>query len=277
MYSWSWTRSSSASFGWLLMRCSRTRSRSRTAMILRKKSSIGMVFSCVPARPGLRTRWPPVQRSAMWPETDCSAFRTARTACTIFRRSSSSSMARPARRSSSELLLRDVAQAGPGCVHQARHVPVRVSVLVHQLVDVGNLLEGERLRQARVDLPGRDEVVQRARLVVVREVRPLETLLAHPQVAEIGDRVVARRSGADDDHAPGVAHEDRRRHGVLTRVLEDEPRVLALAEDLPERGAERARALQPFGVPGGVLPVRQHAPVRELLAVDATLGAEPPA
>src|SRR2546421_625524 len=82
---------------------------------------------------------------------------------------------------------------------------VRVSVLVHQLVDVGNLLEGERLRQARVDLPGRDEVVQRARLVVVREMRTLETLLAHPQVAEIGDRVVARRSGADDDHAPGVA------------------------------------------------------------------------
>src|SRR5262249_29242646 len=71
-----------------------------------------------------------------------------------------------------------------------------------------------------------------------------------------------------------VAHEDRRGHRVLARVLEDDARVLALAQDLPQRGAETAGTLQPLAVGLVVLPVRHHAPVPELLAVDAALGAE---
>src|SRR5438552_8050235 len=294
------------------MRCSSTRRRSRTATILRKKASIGTVFSCVPALPGFMTSWPPVQRSPIAPDTDCSALSTARTACTILRRSSSSSgMAllrgprrrrsrgrgppdsacgwtrRPARGAPPWLAFygderptlnpqssRQLPQTGPRRVHQAGHVPVRVAVLVHELVHVRDLLEGEGLGEARVDLAGRDQVVQRLRLLVVGEVRALEALLAHPEVAEVGDRGVAARAGADDDHAARVADEDRGRHGVLARVLEDDAGAPALAHHLPEGGAEGARALQPLAVPLRVLPVRRHAPVGGLLAVDAALGAE---
>src|SRR6266581_6352570 len=251
------------------MRC--TRRRSRTATILRKKASIGTVFSCVPALPGFMTSWPPVQRSPISPDTDCSALSTARTACTILRTSSSSSgtaLLNP--RSAWQL-----AQPRARRVHQAGHVPMRVAVLVHELVHVRDLLEGEGLGEARVDLARRDQVVQGLRLLVVGEVRALKALLPHPEVAQIGDRGVAARAGADDDHAARVADEDRGRHGVLARVLEDDARAPALAHHLPEGGAEGARALQPLAVALRVLPVRRHPPVRELLAVDAALGAEP--
>src|SRR5207249_12119121 len=165
------------------MRCSRTRRRSRTATILRKNASMGTVFSCVPALPGFITSWPPAQRSPIAPDTDCSAFSTARTACTTLRMSSSSSgIALLTPRSA-----RQLAHPRARRVHQAGHVPVRVAVLVHELVHVRDLLEGEGLGEARVDLTGRDQVVQRLRLFVVGEVRALEALLAHPAVAEVGD------------------------------------------------------------------------------------------
>src|SRR5436305_1846767 len=57
-------------------------------------------------------------------------------------------------------------------------------------------------------------------------------------------------------------------------MLEHYPWALALADCLPKCGAERARALQPLAVGGIVLPVRQHAPVVEVLADDAAFGAE---
>src|SRR5438552_4554285 len=153
------------------------------------------------------------------------------------------------------LLARQLAQPRARRVHQAGHVPVRVAVLVHELVHVRDLLEGEGLGEARVDLVRRDQVVQGLRLLVVGEVRALEALLPHPEVAQIGDRGVAARAGADDDHAARVADEDRGRHGVLARVLEDDARAPALAHHLPEGGAEGARALQPLAVPLRVLPV----------------------
>src|SRR5206468_12828241 len=71
---------------------------------------------------------------------------------------------------------------------------VRVAVLVHELVHVRDLLEGEGLGEARVDLARRDQVVQGLRLLVVGEVRALKALLPHPEVAEIGDRGVDRKS-----------------------------------------------------------------------------------
>ena len=45
-------------------------------------------------------------------------------------------------------------------------------------------------------------------------------------------------------------------------------------DHLPDRRAEGARALEPLAVRLVVLPVRHHAPVVELLAVDGALGAE---
>src|SRR5213592_3471934 len=254
----------------------------------------------------------------MAPDTDCSAFSTARTACTILRKSSSSSIGvfrgprrtgrlaaggrpgprtpagsgcastrRPARGGPTSVTFygdesprlnprsaRQLAHPGPGCVHQAGHVSGRLPVLVHELVHVRDLLEGEGLGEARIDLAGRHEVVQGLRLLVVREVRALEALLPHPEVAEVGDRGVAARARADDDHAARVADENRGGYGVLARVLEDDARAPALAHDLPDGAAEGARALEPLAVPLRLLPVRRHAPVGELLAVDAALGAE---
>src|SRR5437867_9152562 len=117
-----------------------------------------------------------------------------------------------------------------------------MAILVHELVDVRDLGEGERLGEARVDLAGRDQVVQRLRLLVVGEVRSLEALLPHPEVAEVRDGVVAARAGADDDHPARITDEDRGRDRVLPGVLEDEARTLALAHALPDRRAEGARA-----------------------------------
>ncbi len=51
--------------------------------------------------------------------------------------------------------------------------------------DVRDLVEREDLRQAGVDLAGEHEVVQPLRLLVVGEVRALEALLAHPEVAQV--------------------------------------------------------------------------------------------
>src|SRR2546425_10864247 len=104
--------------------------------------------------------------------------------------------------------------------------------------------------------------------------RSLEALLSHPVVAQVERGVVAGGAGADHHHAAGVADEDRGRHGILARMLEDDARALALADGFPERGSERARALQPLGVYRIVLPVWQHSPVIEILAIDAAARAE---
>src|SRR2546429_6586659 len=179
------------------MRCTSTRRRSRTATILRKKASMGTIFSCVPALPGFMTSWTPVQRSPISPDTDCSAFSTARTACTILRTSSSSSATAFLNPRSARQLAHPRARR----VHQAGHVPVRVAVLVHELVHVRDLLEGEGLGEAGVDPARRDQIVQGLRLLVVGEVGALGPFLPPPEVAEGGDRAVAARAGPDDRHA----------------------------------------------------------------------------
>src|SRR5436309_8582252 len=65
MYCCSSTLSSSPSFGWALILCSRTRSRSRAMVILWKNTSIGIAFSCVSVLPGRSTIVPPSKRDAM--------------------------------------------------------------------------------------------------------------------------------------------------------------------------------------------------------------------
>src|SRR5688572_14085510 len=54
--------------------------------------------------------------------------------------------------------------------HKDRHVAARVLVLVHQLVREAAFVEGEGLRETRVDLAGYDHVVGGLALLVVGEV-----------------------------------------------------------------------------------------------------------
>ena len=57
-------------------------------------------------------------------------------------------------------------------------------------------------------------------------------------------------------------------------MLEHQVGCPLFAQHFPDLGAEGAHAFHPFGVTGIVLPVRQHAPVVEFVAVDAAFGAE---
>src|SRR3990170_4844534 len=168
----------------------------------------------------------------------------------------------------------DLLQPRPRGTHQGHHVAVRVAVLVHELVGQADLLEGEHPRQAGVDPSLDDHLVEGGALLVVSEVGALETLLAHPQVAQVHHRVVAGGAGADHHHALVVADEDGGGDGVLPRVLEDDAGAPALAENLPQLAAEGARPLRPRGERLRVRPVRQHPPVVEVLAVDATLSPQ---
>ena len=207
-------------------------------MILRKKLSIGTIFSCVPALPGSQ------HELAAGPALgDLARDRFLGVHHRLH------GLHDPAYvlvvEHQRELSVRVSIWPALGRVHQHGHVAVRMAVLVHELVHVGDLVEAEGLRQAGVDLAGQHQVVQRPGVVVVREVRALEALLPHPVVAQVERGVVAGGAGADHHHAARVAHEDRGGHGVLARVLEHEARALALADRFPERRAEGARALQP--------------------------------
>src|SRR5205823_2974149 len=120
---------------------------------------------------------------------------------------------------------------------QRGHIAFGVPVLRHQLVRFADPLEAEYAAEARVDLALNHEIVERVGLLVVREVRALEPLLAHPEVAEVDDRVVAAGARADHDHAAGIAHEDARRNGRLAGVLEHDRRRPLVAQRIPERFA----------------------------------------
>src|SRR5437899_1135321 len=103
-----------------------------------------------------------------------------------------------------------------------------------------DLLEREGLTEAGVDLAVEHHLVEGVGVLVVREVRALETLLTHPEVAQIHGGVETTGAGANHHHAARVADENRRRYGVLARVIEDDARCAPLAEDIPDLAAERA-------------------------------------
>jgi hypothetical protein len=175
----------------------------------------------------------------------------------------------PAARTSARLR-----RPGSRRVDQDRHVAAGVLVLAHQLVARAGLGEREGARQARVDLAVDHQLVDAGGLRVVGEVRALQALLPHPVVAQIERRVVAGGAGADHDHAAGLGHEARGRQRGLAGVLEHDRRALLLAERVPERLAEIARALEPQPVLELVAPARQLAPVAELAAIDDADRAE---
>src|SRR5439155_2805153 len=89
------------------------------------------------------------------------------------------------------------------CPDEGGHVALGVPALVHELVRRADLVEREYAGEAWVDLAIDDEIVEAVRLLIVGEVRALQPLLAHPEVAQVDDGVVARGAGADDDHAAG--------------------------------------------------------------------------
>ena len=106
----------------------------------------------------------------------------------------------------------------------------------------------------------------------MREVRALDALLPHPDVARVEGDIEAGGAGAEHHHAAALDHHRRDREGLLARMLEHDVDV-ALAGDVPDRLAEAARFLGPVVVFGGVH--RRHlAPALEVLAVDHALGAE---
>src|SRR4029450_600065 len=156
-------------------------------------------------------------------------------------------------------------------------VAEHVDAPLHLVVGVGYLLEAVGRAEAGVYDAPHHQVVVGAGLFVVGPVRSLQPLLPDPVVAEVDDRAVPGRPGADHDHAPGLADEDARRDRRLPGMLEDDGRVAALAQHLPDLGPERPGSAGPLLLAAGVLPVRRHAPMRELPAVDVADGAELPA
>src|SRR5204862_7319806 len=81
---------------------------------------------------------------------------------------------------------RKVGEAGGWRADQGRHVAFRMLVLRHELMGGAELVEAEGLGQARIDPPVHHQLVESGRLLVVGEVRTLKSLLAHPQVPEVG-------------------------------------------------------------------------------------------
>lgn len=149
-----------------------------------------------------------------------------------------------------------------------------VFVVVHELVRERQLFPRKGAGETRVDRAVEHHVVDPLRLIIIGEVGSLEALLTHPVIAQVDRGVVPRSASADHDHATGVAHEDGRGDGVLAGMLEHDPRAALLAEHIPDCLAEPADPLEPRVELLGVLPVREHAPVVERLAIDAALGAE---
>src|SRR6185437_725216 len=107
-----------------------------------------------------------------------------------------------------------------------------------------------------------------ARLQQIGEVRALNALLAHPDIARVEGDVVAGGAGAEDDHAAALHDEAGDGEGLLARMLEDEIDVVALAGDIPDRLAELAALLHVLRIGRGVVDVGELTPAIELLAVD---------
>ena len=98
-----------------------------------------------------------------------------------------------------------------GCIHQARHVPIGVLILMHQLMGMTNLIERVRVRKTWIDFAINDHPIERGSLLVIGQVAALETLLHHPVVTEIHGDIVASGTCANHHHTAGVADEAGRR------------------------------------------------------------------
>src|ERR1700722_20112314 len=107
---------------------------------------------------------------------------------------------------------------------------------------VRNLLPREYVAHARIDAAINHEAVGGTCLFQMREVRALDALLPHPDIARIEGDVVSRGPGAENDHAAALGHQARHRKRRLARMLEHDVDV-AFTGDVPDRLAEAARFL----------------------------------
>src|SRR5262249_40923451 len=135
-----------------------------------------------------------------------------------------------------------------------------------------DLVPGEHFAHAGIDALLEHETVGLRGLLEMREVRALNTLLAHPDVARIECEIVAGSAGAEYDHAAALHDETGHRKRLFARMLEHNVDI-PLACDVPDPLAEAARFLRP------VIELRRihrwHlAPALEILAIDDTLGAK---
>jgi len=152
---------------------------------------------------------------------------------------------------------RDVGSPGRGEFTRQAMFPGGWRFSCMRLVHVRDLLEREGLREAGIDLPGRDQVVSAPAPVVVREVRALEAFLPQSRDSE-GRRPRCTRSYGADDDIRRVADEDRGRRRWSRRMLEDDPRF-CLDPTTPRAQREGASALEPFPY-AAVSSVRQPSP-----------------
>src|SRR5438477_5343801 len=116
-------------------------------------------------------------------------------------------------------------------------------VFVQELMTKTDFLERKDAAQAGIDFAGQDQPVEGSSIFVVGEMGALETLLTHPEIAQIDIGVIAARAAANDDHPGAVANKHRSGQRVLARVLEHYPGVLALAKYIPDRLEKRTKAL----------------------------------
>src|SRR5665811_615109 len=87
--------------------------------------------------------------------------------------------------------------------------------------------------------------------VYKRQVRALDALLPHPDIARIEGEIVAGGAGAEHHHAAALHHQAGDRKGLLARMFEYDVDV-ALAGDVPDRLAETACFLGPVVVFRGI-------------------------
>src|SRR6185312_5596049 len=95
-------------------------------------------------------------------------------------------------------------------------------VLPHHGVRFRNLGPREDLAQARIDALFEHEAVSRRRLLQMREMRTLNALLPHPDVARVEGDIEAGGAGAEHDHPATLDDHRRDREGRFARMLEDD-------------------------------------------------------
>src|SRR2546428_651622 len=106
---------------------------------------------------------------------------------------------------------------GPLGRYQRRHHPERLLSLVHQLVAPPDIVERKGLPQARVDFAVEHELVERAGLVVIRELRALQPLLPHPHAGR-GYRTESLRDRDSRGPRPAGPAPDQHDIALLDRM-----------------------------------------------------------
>lgn len=98
-----------------------------------------------------------------------------------------------------------------GRIDETGHVSVWMRIVPHQLVGNTDFVEGPSPGETWVNPSFDNELVHSGCLLIVGEVRTLETLLHHPVITKVQSHVVPGRARANDDHSADVANKARGR------------------------------------------------------------------